>query len=171
MALHRNGQIIVAFVETSQEAIPKGPNLADGQWHWVHVNVTSVGINVSVDTSLYFVERNVPNLESFLYLGSPLDSYTKMGFISSHTFSGCVRKVQLNGQSITFDEGSSILGKMAPKSGCRKDVHCKPNPCSNNGQCVATWVGFTCRCLDDFGGKTCDNGMCFSQNYPYLISR
>ena len=152
------GKIRATYGKSLQKVVVFGPSVTDGQWHWARVNVTLGNLFVTVDNTLYLEKKNITNLERTLYLGSPPDRDLFLGLISAHTFSGCVKDVQINKQSVMFEQGSIVHGKPKPSSGCMKDLNCDPNPCANSGHCVGKFTGYSCQCLDDFYGQTCQNG-------------
>ena len=162
----RGGKLTIAFVISFHEetSISVGQNLTNGDWHRLEVNVTSGQVTARVDSSQIVLQapssQSISNLEKTLYLGSLRGQFFELSSIlgQSATFSGCVRRVFTNGKDTTFENAQKVSSFPLPKTGCRKEDNCRPNPCKNGGKCEATWTGSKCSCLADFGGKTCRNG-------------
>ncbi|KAF7216714.1 protein crumbs homolog 2a [Nothobranchius furzeri] len=81
-------------------------------------------------------------------------------------FKGCLQDVRLD--SVHLDlTGSSDPNKDTYLSsdyenvmeGCISDDTCKIQPCQNGGECSITFNDFTCTCLEDYTGKTCETRM------------
>jgi hypothetical protein len=157
------GQVVAAyyvdfFTQTSKRL---GKNLGDGAWHQVQVNVTSGHVLISVDSEKATLQLSATAIQHFpnkFYMGTPLNNLAHLGLflIESKTYSGCTRKVQINGLLKTFELAKSS-GYSLPDAGCKKEDNCHGGVCGNGGTCVATWTGFECKCLADFSGKTCQN--------------
>ena len=152
---------LVSFID--ETTIFVGQNLADGAWHKVDVNVTSGQVTVRVDSSQAMLRPSggqfITHFEKTLFLGSVWGNYFELAnILGSATVSGCMRRMFINGAEVTFEHAQSVSLFPLPEAGCRKEDSCRPNPCENDGKCLATWTGFECRCLADFGGKTCQNG-------------
>ena len=162
-----NGRLRAAYVKSffERNSTEIGRNLTDGRWHRLEVNVTSGNVWIGVDSDQIRLrppgDSQVTDLTDTLYMGSLLGQFSDLQ-LELHrkfvTFSGCARRVTINGQGITFETADRSGRFPLPSPSCKKDENCLPSSCANGGTCDATWTGFECRCLNDFVGSQCENG-------------
>uniref|UniRef100_A0A673CV19 Crumbs cell polarity complex component 2 n=1 Tax=Sphaeramia orbicularis TaxID=375764 RepID=A0A673CV19_9TELE len=79
-------------------------------------------------------------------------------------FKGCLQDLRLDSVHLDVDAWNSsneeevYLPSDAEnvKEGCISDDTCKTQPCQNGGKCHITFNDFTCSCLQEYMGKTCE---------------
>ncbi|XP_017289522.1 protein crumbs homolog 2a [Kryptolebias marmoratus] len=81
-------------------------------------------------------------------------------------FKGCLQDLRLDLMHLDLDGWSNSNKKVYlssnaknVKEGCISDNTCKINPCQNGGHCIITFNDFTCSCLEQYTGKTCETRM------------
>ena len=163
-----NGRLQAAYVKSffDRSSAVIGQNLADGRWHRLKVNVTSGNLKIGIDSFQTVLvppsgSQAITDLENTLYMGALLSQFSALGITLNNkfvTFSGCSRRLLINGQAVTFETAQKSGGFPLPQPSCKKDENCGPSSCANEGTCDATWTGFECRCLNDFVGSQCENG-------------
>lgn len=168
-----NGRLQAAYVKSffERNSAVVGQNLADGRWHRVMVNVTSGDVLIGVDSNQTRLapprgSQPITDLKDTLYMGALSNQFSNLGIVLSNqfgTFSGCARRVTINGQMITFETAQKSGNFPEPSPGCKKDENCVTSSCANEGTCDATWTGFECSCLSDFVGERCENGELLTQ--------
>ena len=143
-------------------------DISNSDWHRVSMTVTSN----TLQTQLF--SNNCPNSDSsLLTLSRPLASYIFIGNLQSYSsdfrdlvgsvhsqmgIDGCIRNVTINGVLQDLQPSSDPYSDHDPPPatpGCRRDNVCSPNPCSNDGTCLASWSGFQCICVGDYQGDDC----------------
>lgn len=71
----------------------------------------------------------------------------------THSFSGCIQKVIINGRSLMFvDEALSGINVVDCPHPCTSE------PCHQAGQCEPLLDIYTCHCPLGFNGPKCDKG-------------
>lgn len=72
-------------------------------------------------------------------------------------FVGCIRYLQLNGQTLDLEEKAKVSPGIRP--GCPGHCSSYGNLCHNNGKCVEKRNGYTCDCTNSaFEGPYCKKG-------------
>ena len=78
-------------------------------------------------------------------------------FLFTNGVNGCLRGVRFNGRAQDIQSG--LLDSFPAQPGCPREEYCIPNPCGNDGLCVASWSGYSCQCGVDYEGHNCTEGM------------
>lgn len=69
---------------------------------------------------------------------------------------GCLRSVIINAGMMNLQTG--YLDDFPVQPGCPREEYCIPDPCDNDGLCIASWNGYTCQCGVDYEGHNCTEG-------------
>ncbi|XP_018424066.1 PREDICTED: contactin-associated protein-like 5 [Nanorana parkeri] len=126
--------------------------LNDGQWHHVRAERNIKETSLVVDNQprklvqTPFDGRPRPLLNAQLYVGGTASK--QRGFM------GCVRYLQLNGQTLDLEERAKVTPGIRP--GCPGHCSSYGNLCHNNGKCMEKRNGYTCDCTNSaFEGPYC----------------
>ncbi|XP_021531834.2 LOW QUALITY PROTEIN: protein eyes shut homolog [Aotus nancymaae] len=82
-------------------------------------------------------------------------------------FQGCIREVIINNQELQLTESGAKGGSNV---GDCDGTACGYNTCRNGGKCTVNGTTFSCRCLPDWAGNTCNqsvyclNNLCLHQS-------
>ncbi|KAJ4920448.1 hypothetical protein JOQ06_024502 [Pogonophryne albipinna] len=79
-------------------------------------------------------------------------------------YKGCLQDLRLDSVHLDVDAWNSsedeevYLPSDAEniKEGCVSDDTCRTKPCQNGGRCTITFNDFTCSCVEEYTGKTCE---------------
>lgn len=77
-------------------------------------------------------------------------------FFTAHSVDGCIRNLVYRGTIQTLDDGA--ISGYPIQVGCPRDQYCVPDPCDNEGLCIASWDGYSCQCGIDYSGNNCTEG-------------
>ncbi|KAM9663701.1 contactin-associated protein-like 4 [Trichechus inunguis] len=128
--------------------------LNDNRWHLVHAERNTKESSLQVDL-LPRVAQSAPTdgqvllqLNSQLFVGG---TATRQG-----GFLGCIRSLQLNGQTLDLEERAKVTPGVEP--GCPGHCRTYGHLCHNGGRCQERPRGFSCDCeLSAFTGPFCSN--------------
>ncbi|KAM9305901.1 contactin-associated protein-like 5 [Gastrophryne carolinensis] len=116
--------------------------LNDGQWHRVRAERNVKETSLVVDdqprklAQTLFDGRSCPSANAQLYVGGTASK--QKGFV------GCIRHLQLNGQTLDLEEKAKVT--LGVKPGCPGHCSSYGSLCRNNGKCVEKHIGYTCDC-------------------------
>ncbi|XP_012415344.2 contactin-associated protein-like 4 [Trichechus manatus latirostris] len=128
--------------------------LNDNRWHLVHAERNTKESSLQVDL-LPRVAQSAPTdghvllqLNSQLFVGGT--ATRQRGFL------GCIRSLQLNGQTLDLEERAKVTPGVEP--GCPGHCRTYGHLCHNGGRCQERPRGFSCDCeLSAFTGPFCSN--------------
>ncbi|XP_068103502.1 contactin-associated protein-like 5 [Hyperolius riggenbachi] len=126
--------------------------LNDGQWHQVRAERNIKETSLLVDNQprklvqTPYDGRVRPQLNAQLYVGGTASK--QRGFV------GCIRYLQLNGQTVDLEEKAKVTLGIRP--GCPGHCSSYGSLCHNNGKCVEKRSGYICDCTTSaFEGPYC----------------
>ncbi|KAM4626900.1 contactin-associated protein-like 5 [Discoglossus pictus] len=126
--------------------------LNDDHWHYVKAERNVKETSLAVDNQARKITHNQsdwrhrPQLNSQLYVGAT--SYKQRGIV------GCIRSLQLNGQTINLERAKMSQGV---RPGCPGHCSTYGNLCHNDGKCVERHNGYSCDCTNTaYEGPSCD---------------
>ncbi|XP_040295777.1 contactin-associated protein-like 5 [Bufo bufo] len=136
-------------LEVSLQSVPA---LNDGQWHYVRAERNIKETSLVIDNQPRKLVQSPPDgrvrvqLSTQLYVGGT--SSRQKGFV------GCIRSLQLNGQTLDLEEKARLTPGIRP--GCPGHCSSYGNLCNNNGRCVEKRNGYTCDCTSSaYEGPYC----------------
>ncbi|XP_044160386.1 LOW QUALITY PROTEIN: contactin-associated protein-like 5 [Bufo gargarizans] len=136
-------------LEVSLQSVPA---LNDGQWHYVRAERNIKETSLVIDNQPRKLVQSPSDgrarvqLSTQLYVGGT--SSRQKGFV------GCMRSLQLNGQTLDLEEKARLTSGIRP--GCPGHCSSYGNLCNNNGRCVEKRNGYTCDCTNSaYEGPYC----------------
>ncbi|XP_075037222.1 contactin-associated protein-like 5 [Mixophyes fleayi] len=156
-------ELISPYQVTFSSDVGNGPSeislqsvkaLNDGQWHHVRAERNIKETSLVVDSQPRKLMQSPLDarvrvqVNTQLYVGGTASK--QKGFV------GCIRFLQLNGQTIDLEEKARVTPTIRP--GCPGHCSSYANLCQNNGKCMEKRNGFTCDCASSaFEGPYCKN--------------
>lgn len=141
-------------------------DFSDGLWHEILVSVDEKLILSLLAENKTTVEDGGHNqllsfqphgLEKVYIGGVPQEYFNQTGF------SGCFEDLSIDSQTVLPQNFTSDV-----QMGCARTEWCRPDPCSDRGQCVDLWSDYRCECSRPFYGHNCSEGEVSSQ-ISYVI--
>ena len=149
--------------------------LNDGGWYKIELGVQTTSVEVTISSNgsncnpfctiatpypVLFGNITLPFSGLLTFGNVPAASNISQSLVNNFStnkgISGCIRHLMYDQSLQNLEEG--LVSEYPVDPGCPRDEYCQPNPCGNEGLCIASWEGYSCQCGIDYAGNNCTEG-------------